>query len=137
MLADGTAVCIRTFCCAKAGPASPANVSAISADNAFLRNMVALQKPRQKASYFYDSHASELAPVSRGGNTQLPYGELPEKTNCAACGGDKKFFTTARVCRITSANSMALMRRSASYGETMTTKPRQRCSMLVAPSRTV
>src|SRR5262245_26245083 len=59
MLADGTAVCIRTFCCAKAGLTSPANTSAISAANAFLSSMVALHKPRHKASYFCQRHASD------------------------------------------------------------------------------
>src|SRR5262249_26094513 len=93
MLADGTAVCMRTFCCAKAGPASPANMSAISAPNTFLRNMVALHKPRHKASYFYDSHASKLALVSRGGKSGLGARVNGKKPN-AIRASIKKFFAT-------------------------------------------
>src|SRR5262245_26662650 len=91
MLADGTAVCIRAFCCAKAGPASPANVSAISAANAFLSSMVALHKPTHKASYFCPMHASELAPVSRCGNTRLLRSGCLEKIKRPPRSDDKVF----------------------------------------------
>src|SRR5215813_12481149 len=66
MLADGTAVCIRTFCCAQAVLAEPMNASATSAPNAFL-SIVALHDRDIKPPTFMRSTQANSRPSHAAG----------------------------------------------------------------------
>src|SRR5262249_34350411 len=95
MLADGTAVCIRTFCCAKAVFAEPMNASATSAPNAFL-SIVALHDRDTKPPTFMRSTQANSHPSHAAGILGSPASDDWKKPNDLRATTTKVFAIPAR-----------------------------------------